>query len=57
MLVLSVSAGHRAVQVPMFIQPRRFGASSSLSFANVVAAVRTVGRLFWEIRILRRPLR
>ncbi len=41
----------------MFIQPRRFGASSSLSFANVVAALRTVGRLFWEIRILRRPLR
>lgn len=57
MLVRSVSAGYEAVQVPMFIQPRRFGASSSLSFANVVAALRTVGRLFWEIRILRRPLR
>lgn len=57
MLVRSVSAGHRAVQVPMFIQPRQFGASSSLSFANVYAAVCTVGRLFWEIRILGRPLR
>lgn len=57
MLVRSVSAGHRAVQVPMFIQPRQFGVSSSLSFANVFAAVRTVGRLFWEIRILGRPLR
>lgn len=57
MLIRALAAGHGAVQVPMYIQPRQFGASSAVSVNNVVAALKTVGRLLWEVRVRRRPLR
>lgn len=56
MLVRALAAGFRPVEVPMYIQARRFGASSAVTTRNVATALKTVARLFWDIKVRRRPL-
>lgn len=56
MLVRALAAGHRAVQVPMYIQRRGYGASSAVSVRNVLTALKTLGRLVWDVKIRRRPV-
>ncbi len=57
MLVRAVTSGHTAVQVPMYIQARRFGSSRAVSLQNFVTALKTLAVLFWDVRVRRRPLR
>ena len=56
MLVRALAAGYHPVEVPMYIQPRQFGSSSAVSARNVVTALKTVVRLFWDIKVRRSPL-
>ena len=56
MLVRALACGHGAVQVPMYIQPRQFGASSAVSLYNIVTALRSLAVLVWDIKIRRKPL-
>jgi len=56
MLVRALSTGRRAVEVPMLIQPRQFGASSAVSLYNVVSALFTLAVLVRDVRIRKRPL-
>ena len=56
MLVRALACGHRAVEVPMYVQPRQFGTSRAVSLYNVAAALRTLAHLVWDIKIRRRPL-
>jgi glycosyltransferase involved in cell wall biosynthesis len=51
MLVRTLKAGHSFIEVPMHIQPRRYGQSSALSVRNVVTAAGTIARLFVELRL------
>jgi glycosyltransferase involved in cell wall biosynthesis len=57
MLVRALAAGHRAVEVPMYIQPRQFGASRAVTVRNVVTSLKTVLLVLWDVRIRRKPLR
>jgi glycosyltransferase involved in cell wall biosynthesis len=56
MLVRALSTGRRAVEVPMYIQPRQYGASSAVSLYNVVSALFTLAILVRDIKLRRRPL-
>ncbi len=56
-LVRILTAGYRAIEVPMYIQPRRYGASSAVSLTNVATTLRTLAVLLWDVKIRRRPLR
>ena len=56
MLVRALASGQRRVEVPMFIQVRRFGVSRAVTVRNVLAALKTVSRLFWDVKVRRRPL-
>lgn len=56
MLVRALAAGYRHVEVPMFIQARRFGASRAVTVRNVLTALKTVSRLLWDVKVRRRPL-
>lgn len=56
MLIRALSAGHRAVEVPMYIQPRQFGASRAVTVRNVVTSLKTVAVVLWDVRVRRRPL-
>jgi hypothetical protein len=56
MLVRALAAGYRHVEVPMFIQARRFGASRAVTVRNVLTALKTVSRLIWDVKVRRRPL-
>jgi dolichol-phosphate mannosyltransferase len=51
MLLRTVMAGHSYVEIPMLIQPRRYGRSSALSFRNVSTAAVVVARLYVELRM------
>jgi glycosyltransferase involved in cell wall biosynthesis len=51
MLLRTVRAGHSYAEVPMHIQPRRYGRSSALSFRNVATAAAIVARLYIELRL------
>jgi len=57
MLVRSLAAGHRAVEVPMYIQARQFGTSSAVSAGNIVTALQTLVRLVWVVHVRREPLK
>jgi len=57
MLIRALATGHRAVEVPMYIQPRQFGASRAVTARNVVTSLKTVALVLWDVRVRRRPLR
>lgn len=44
------------IEVPMYLQPRIIGASTALTFNHFKNVIKRIGKLFWEIRILRRTL-
>jgi hypothetical protein len=56
MLVRALSTGRSHVQVPMYVQPREYGASRAVSLYNVAAALYTLAVLVRDIRLRRRPL-
>ncbi len=56
-LIRALAGGYRGVQVPMYIHPRRYGASAAVSLANIVTTLRTLAVLVWDVKIRRRPLR
>lgn len=56
MLVRTIKAGYTYVEVPMHIRPRRYGRSSVLSARNAATAFWTLGILFRDIYLLRRPI-
>jgi hypothetical protein len=56
MLIRALAAGHRAVEVPMYIQPRQFGASRAVTVRNVVTSLKTVALVLWDVKVRRRPL-
>ena len=56
MLVRALASGQHRVEVPMFIQVRKFGASRAVTVRNVLTALTTVSRLLWDIKVRRRPL-
>ncbi len=41
-------------EVPMYLQPRVIGASKALTMKHFKHVIKRIGKLFWEIRILRR---
>ena len=51
MLLRTVKAGYSYVEIPMHIQPRRYGRSSALSLRNAITAVGTIVRLYVELRL------
>ena len=51
MLLRTVKAGHSYAEIPMHIQPRRYGRSSALSLRNVTTAATIVARLYVELRL------
>ena len=53
MLLRSVKAGYSYAEIPMHIQPRRYGRSSALSFRNAATAAAVVARLYIELRLSR----
>lgn len=57
MLVRSLAAGHRAIEVPMYVQTRQFGASRAVSAGNVITALQTLVRLIWLVHVRREPLK
>lgn len=57
MLVRALGAGYRAVEVPMYLQPRAAGTSKAVSVYNIVTSLRTLAVLVWDVKIRRRPLR
>lgn len=57
MLVRALGAGYRAVEVPMYLQPRAAGTSKAVSFYNIATSLRTLGVLAWDIKVRRCPLR
>lgn len=57
MLVRARAAGYRCVQVPMYLQPRGYGASRAVTVRNVATTLKTLARLVWDVKIRRRPLR
>jgi hypothetical protein len=56
MLVRALSTGRSYVQVPMYVQPREYGASSAVSLYNVTSALYTLAVLVRDVKIRRRPL-
>jgi dolichol-phosphate mannosyltransferase len=56
MLIRALAAGHRAVEVPMFIQPRQFGSSGAVTARNVITSLKTVALVLWDVKVRRRPL-
>jgi dolichol-phosphate mannosyltransferase len=50
-LVRLLRSGHSYVEVPMDLQPRRHGRSKAFRPKNVVSVLRTIGSLFWEVRV------
>ena len=51
MLLRTVKAGYSYAEIPMHIQPRRYGRSSALSFRNAITAAVLVARLYVELRL------
>jgi len=56
MLVRTLKTGHSYIEVPMYIRPRAYGRSSAVSFRNVATALWTVGVLFRDVYVARRPI-
>lgn len=56
MLVRTLKTGHSYIEVPMYIRPRAYGRSSAVSVRNVATALWTVGVLFRDIYVARRPI-
>ena len=56
MLVRLLTAGRTVTQVGLVLHERQSGKSAAFRPKNVVSVFRTVGRLFWETRILRKKL-
>lgn len=56
MLVRALSTGRTWVEVPMYIQPRQYGASRAVSLYNVVTALRALAILVRDVKLRRRPL-
>jgi glycosyltransferase involved in cell wall biosynthesis len=53
-LVRLIRSGHSYVEVPMDLQPRRHGRSKAFRLKNVASVLRTIGSLFWEVRVRER---
>jgi len=53
MVLRTVKAGYSYAEIPMHIQPRRYGRSSALSFRNAATAAAVVARLYVELRLSR----
>ena len=51
MVLRTVKAGYSYSEIPMHIQPRRYGRSSALSFRNAATAAAVVARLYIELRL------
>jgi glycosyltransferase involved in cell wall biosynthesis len=51
MLLRTVKAGYSYAEIPMHIQPRRYGRSSALSFRNAITAAALVARLYVELQL------
>ncbi len=41
-------------EVPMYLQPRSIGVSKALTIGNFKNVIKRIGKLFWEIMVLRR---
>lgn len=53
-LVRLIRSGCSYIEVPMPLQARQHGRSKAFKPKNVVSVVRTLGELFWEVRIAER---
>jgi hypothetical protein len=53
-VVKAVRSGIDAVQVPLEIQKREFGASKAVSARNVISVLRALARLWWDVTVVER---
>ncbi|OHA14529.1 MAG: hypothetical protein A3A10_02620 [Candidatus Tagabacteria bacterium RIFCSPLOWO2_01_FULL_42_9] len=51
-LVRLIKAGHKYIEVPMYLQPRTYGQAKALNAENFKDVVKRILKLFWETRIL-----
>lgn len=50
-LVRLIRSGHAYVEVPMELQARQHGRSKAFRLKNILSVLRTLGELFWEVRV------
>lgn len=50
-LVRLIRSGHTYVEVPMPLQARQHGRSKAFRPKNILSVLRTLGDLFWEVRV------
>lgn len=53
-LVRLIKAGHKYIEVPMYLQPRSYGDAKALTTENLISVVSRIGKLFWEVQVLRK---
>ncbi|MEW6544243.1 MAG: glycosyltransferase family 2 protein [Nitrospirota bacterium] len=53
-LVRLIRSGHSYIEVPMSLQARQHGRSKAFKLKNIVSVLRTLGELFWEVRVAER---
>jgi glycosyltransferase involved in cell wall biosynthesis len=53
-LVRLIRSGCSYVEVPMPLQARQHGRSKAFKLKNIVSVLRTLGELFWEVRVTER---
>ena len=51
-LVRLIKAGHKYIEVPMYLQPRTYGQAKALNAENFKDVVKRILKLFWETRIM-----
>lgn len=56
LLIYSLASGSTYIQVPFWRKERQIGKSKAMRLRNISEILKTYGRLFWRIRILREKI-